>query len=84
MKIKIDGEGGLWLERCGVMKAQICPFHSPVLGAKMYRYNCGDWCPKFFEGHIDNIALVILQCNSPTRYELPIQNFKDERGGSKW
>ena len=43
MKIQIDQEGNLKIERAGRMKAQLCPF------ASTYGLKCGDWCPHFDE-----------------------------------
>ena len=42
MKIKIDKDGQLAIERAGKFKGQGCPHDND--GAK-----CGDWCPKFEE-----------------------------------
>lgn len=43
MKIEIDGNGHLWIERKGKMKQQKCPYFSE------YEKSCGDWCPMFGE-----------------------------------
>ncbi len=45
MKIRIDKDGALGIERAGEMLHQDCPFH------KSARY-CGDWCPLFGEPDI--------------------------------
>jgi hypothetical protein len=39
MKILIDDDGGLHLERAGLMMLQFCPFYSGE--------RCGHWCPLF-------------------------------------
>ena len=41
MKIKIDKNGDLALERHGQFKLQCCPYQEGVY--------CGDWCPLFQE-----------------------------------
>lgn len=59
MKIEIDNEGFLCLERGGVLKEQYCPHCHGVMD------QCGDWCPLFSEpfknGYQDQI--VIHLCN---------------------
>lgn len=59
MKIKIDKEGYLFLERGGKMKEQQCPYANIYTPSSfggdhdIYPYNsvdpkpCGDWCPLF-------------------------------------
>ena len=53
MKIKIDKDGNLWLERAGKMKIQECKEtiletndFNPAVTEYIYR-PCGDWCPLF-------------------------------------
>jgi hypothetical protein len=41
MKAKIDGSGGLWLERKGKLRKQGCPISNDPHGY------CGEWCPHF-------------------------------------
>jgi hypothetical protein len=72
MKIKIDNEGCLWIERAGKMKAQICPYDENWTG-------CGDWCPLFHELDIDGKpALELCRAYYPAD---EIEELKDERGG---
>jgi hypothetical protein len=40
VKIKIDKDGALWIERAGKWKDQSCPHRF---------YSCGDHCPLFSE-----------------------------------
>ena len=47
MKIKIDADGILWIERAGVLKEQFCPFDPGDGDDKCVM--CGDWCPLFGE-----------------------------------
>lgn len=44
MKILIDQDGELWLERKGAMKVQECPYKHGTRGEL-----CGDQCPLFGE-----------------------------------
>lgn len=59
MKIEIDEEGHLLLERGGEMKSQFCPYQPRSL------VQCGDWCPLFgepdifFNGSNDYFELTI-------------------------
>lgn len=43
MKIQIDVDGNLKIERAGRLKYQLCPF------APVPTTHCGDWCPHFDE-----------------------------------
>jgi len=45
VKLKIANDGGLWLERAGVLKKQYCPFNPENDICR----GCGDWCPLFGE-----------------------------------
>lgn len=77
MKIKIDKDGYLWLERAGVMKKQYCP-HDPDL-----QMCCGDWCPLFTTGHLVEKMGVpqpieVTLCR--TDYVVAPHDFTDERG----
>lgn len=71
MKIKIDRDGYLWLERAGKMKQAWCPTH-------FRRSPCGDWCAKFREDSDSKVAEVFL-CD--TEHYCDIKDFSDERGG---
>jgi hypothetical protein len=51
MKIQIDKDGLLCIERVGQMKAQQCP------GMPQEIVYCGDWCPLFGEPDWDNQGL---------------------------
>jgi hypothetical protein len=72
MKIKIDNEGCLWIERAGKMKAQICPYDENWTG-------CGDWCPLFDDSDItdpqEGLGLCLCHNNFPNATVI------DERGG---
>ena len=58
MKIKIDNNGWLWIERAGKFKAQGCSHGNEWVP-------CGDWCPKFGEPKIE----VRLLFKKPLAYE---------------
>ena len=75
MKIKINREGLLWIERKGVMKEQICPYCSSA----MVRAKCGDWCPLFEEPFLDkgNKCMVLTICQN--HFITPPADFVDER-----
>ena len=47
MKIRIDRDGWLEIERAGFMKLQECPYD--VETEDCGRARCGDWCPLFGE-----------------------------------
>lgn len=47
MKIKIDKNGLLSIERRGKFKSQYCPYSSPDSHGELI--NCGDHCPQFSE-----------------------------------
>lgn len=70
MKIKIDKDGNLQIERAGKLKAQYCPHYegSP----------CGDWCPKFREPHYGQGDLRIELCGGNI-WRVNPDNFTDER-----
>lgn len=84
MKIKIDNQGSLWLERVGNLKIQECPYR---------KHWCGDKCPKFdieyITQNIENIRqektgvlvyiCIFLSCGTMTRYECLEKDFIDER-----
>ncbi len=54
MKIKIDKDGSLAIERNGVFRWQSCPFtlhhdHPLTSPLRGFQRDCGDWCPLFGE-----------------------------------
>jgi hypothetical protein len=69
MKIKIDKDGYLWIERAGKMKKQFCPYDSINEGY------CGDWCPLFDDS--DRKYLCLCNNSFPTTVAV------DERGGER-
>ena len=72
MKIKIDEDGWLWLERAGEMKSQFC-FHDGVV-------QCGDWCPAFGEPQTEDFGwLSISLCEEAGCLLVVEQDFTDER-----
>ena len=84
MKIKIDKEGYLFLERGGKMKEQQCPYHGCGRG-------CGDWCPLFdrdlkhddikdFDGILDMVGKKIFPLCNGTILVCRPEDFTDERG----
>jgi len=93
MKIKIDKDGYLWLERAGKMKAVKCPEDhytekEPYRSVSFHKHwSCGDWCSLFREeiatvyeaGGLSRKAAQINLCkNDHTCF---IEDFTDERGG---
>ena len=77
MKIKIDNEGYLWIERKGKMKDQFCPYDSDMS-------HCGDWCPLFLEPSfhkaddiVDFDNMEIALCG--IIHNVPVADFEDER-----
>ncbi len=86
MKIKINREGLLWIERKGVMKEQICPYCSSAIwsGTSVVRAKCGDWCPLFVEPSFhkaddvvdfDNVEIALCRII----HNVPAADFEDER-----
>lgn len=49
MKIKIDKDGRLFLDRAGKMTKQWCPYSQSD-------NSCGDWCPHFGEPEPHEVA----------------------------
>ena len=56
MKIKIDEDGLLSLERAGKMKQQRCPYKANY---NILEISCGDWCPHFKEPTFTTEKIVI-------------------------
>lgn len=78
MKIQIDKDGKLLIERAGKMKSQVCPFsfYSAHIDDWVY---CGDWCPLFKEPWFpDNCYVMINLCQSVS-WDCKISDFTDER-----
>ena len=76
MKIEIDKDGYLWLERGGTMERQYCPFHG---SGRL----CGDWCPHFSVYHTDGSfgkMVEIVLCKDTGGISVPLSNFTDKRG----
>lgn len=76
MKIKIDKNGFLHIERAGQMKGQDCPYASRTdYGTS----SCGDWCPHFKEPHLwakhDNIEIKTCKAS----LSCATADFTDER-----
>ena len=79
MRIEIDKDGNLLLERGGRMKGQFCP-HDPAM-----TNSCGDWCPLFREPDICAIEdqqvgrVEIGLCHCYIQCE--VKDFTDKRKG---
>jgi len=72
MKIKIDAQGLLHIERAGVMKGQHCLHNSCTL--------CGDWCPAFREPQMEDFGwFSISLCEEAGCLLVAEQDFTDER-----
>lgn len=84
MKILIDKNGWLHIERAGEMKRQYC-----LNGCKDdndYIRECGDWCPAFGEpgpGCCDAkgkpLTVIISLCSEADRLICEFEHFTDER-----
>ena len=74
MKIRIDKDGHLWLERAGEMRQQFCP-HMPTDGGA-----CGDWCPLFVEPFRDLQSICVRLCRTDGSISCVPSDFTDERG----
>ena len=59
MKIVIDVNGYLHLERAGDMNLQICPFDNRVAVSP-----CGHWCPMFTEPEDTGDYTLLRLCNT--------------------
>ena len=71
MKIKIDEDGWLWLERAGKMKSQFC-IHCD--GDR-----CGDWCPAFGEPYGTETIHLYLCREVGGALQCKPEDFTDER-----
>ncbi len=93
MKIKIDKNGYLWLERAGKMKAVKCPEDhytekEPYSSVSIHKHwSCGDWCSLFREeiSTIYEVGMVTtkkaVQISLCKNYHTCfIEDFTDERG----
>jgi hypothetical protein len=79
MKIEIDKNGYLHIERAGRMKKQSCPCRSGKLGEFM---ECGDWCPLFSEPfYTDENRIVHIGLCHRTKISCKTADFTDERKG---
>lgn len=94
MKIRLDKNGHLWLERAGKMKQVECPegsYRKTFPGSTVTydaHWSCGDWCSLFRE----EIVSVVCELGGLTRKAVQInlcknyhtcfiEDFTDERGG---
>jgi len=66
---KINKNGELYIERCGKMGIQYCPFQ---VGAEA----CGVWCPLFGEPFVDPNYVELQICQGRT---LVFDEFTDQR-----
>lgn len=77
MKIKINNNGFLEIERAGIMKQQFC-VNAPVSDCR-----CGDWCPMFGE---PELAAEVKKTGKKVLYILTLckanlfGDIEDERG----
>jgi hypothetical protein len=79
MKIEINKQGYLNLERAGQMKSQLCPhnFYSTRLDDWVH---CGDWCPLFSEPfYTDENRIVHIGLCHRTEIHCKAKDFLDER-----
>lgn len=72
MRIEINEEGFLLLERGKEMKEQYCPYCQGIIDA------CGDWCPHFTEPVI-SLDTVFFHICSPANFRVNIKDFTDRR-----
>jgi hypothetical protein len=74
MKVKINFNGGLEIERKGQWKEQFCPFGetSEQFGPDA----CGDWCP-LFDAVVTDYVYQIALCRKTYRGDAA--DFTDER-----
>ena len=72
MKIKIDGNGDLWLERAAKMKIQ--RYYMDAITV------CGDWCPCLSEPENDEASHEILMRGCNFVHYANTADFTDERG----
>ena len=91
MKVLIDEDGRLHIERAGTYRQQTCPF-SFAIGMTT---SCGDWCPHFgepvffSEEIIDNdtdstlVPRVQLTLCHNTAFYIPEEDLVDFRGEKK-
>lgn len=86
MKIKIDKNGTLLIERkgfnksVGEFKAAQCPFSAAqivVATAGSNTWNCGDWCPLFGEIYEDDDLYYLNLCHKHLYFHE--KDFVDER-----
>jgi hypothetical protein len=75
MKIKINKEGNLEIDRKGQWKQQNCPFAEA--GEAYCADPCGGWCPLFEEPVITGYCFQLALCRKT--YKGLIENFTDER-----
>ena len=90
MKILIDEDGRLHIERAGVYRQQTCPYTF-----NGFWMGCGDWCPHFGEpttfpfraddrdpgaGLRQYVTLTLCHGNS---FRVVEEDFTDERGEQK-
>ena len=72
MKIKINNNGSLMIERAGKFKVVYCPFD--------YNSECGDWCSLFSEPyHYANEKRVCINLCNNNNKTCKVEDFIDER-----
>ncbi len=86
MRITIDHNGHLLLERAGEMKPQYCPYTDGEIDGCAATRNCGDWCPMFREPEA-----LDWECENAPDLAIKLcriflhgmrENFTDGRGGA--
>jgi hypothetical protein len=85
MKVKIDVQGYLQIDRVGEFKYQFCPFSDRNQSYSEERVPCGDWCPLFGQVELDgdyiNPAFFLLKiCHATFRFPDQEGWYIDERG----
>ena len=76
MKIKIDENGLLSLERAGKMKPQRCPYKANYSTLEI---TCGDWCPAFGEPYGTETIFLCLCREVGDELQCKQEDFTDER-----
>jgi len=71
MRIQINENGRLLLERAGWLKTQYCPKQAEAI-------SCGDWCPLFGEPELKGNIICISLCEKEICCKE--KDFEDLRG----
>lgn len=77
MKIRIDKDGFLAIERGGKMKPQNCPYDNPPIDSIPAK--CGHWCPLFGEPEFTSENVMMLGICNDKYLICDVKDFEDER-----